>query len=226
MGKVEVYGTSDEKTIIPLNSIENKKQYAPLYGEFKSYLSGMTLERESGGLTVCNVNQKYIKNELFSVDRNGCVELGFNDIIQFFGNINISKDIQVGESTDTYVLEYTIGRKDFVATQMLEDGKIDGPTFQKILYDGLDFEFKKYSESIKYPYFVMYIQKYLEDKYGKDIDITSGLKVYTTIDPKLQDKAEELVKKQVAINKAQHGAKSAALVSMDNSDGKLLAMVG
>jgi len=90
----------------------------------------------------------------------------------------------------------------------------------------VDFEFKKYAENIKYPYFVMYIKEYLETKYGKDIDITSGLKVYTSIDPKLQDKAEELVKKQALINIKQYGARSAALVSMDNKTGKLLAMVG
>lgn len=99
---------------------------------------------------------------------------------------------------------------------MLEDGSIDPETFHNIISDGIEFEFKKYSENIRYPYFVMYIKEYLETKYGKDIDITQGLKVYTTIDPKLQDKAEELVKKQVAINKVQYGASSAALVAMDN----------
>ncbi len=109
---------------------------------------------------------------------------------------------------------------------MFEDKKIDGETFKKIIADGLDFEFKKYTEAIKYPYFVMYVKEYLETKYGKDIDISKGLKVYTTLDPKLQEKAEELVKKQAQINKSQFGANSAALVSMDNKTGKLLAMVG
>ena len=55
---------------------------------------------------------------------------------------------------------------------MFEDGKIDGKIFKQIIYDGLEFEFKKYSENITYPYFVMYIKEYLESKYGKDIDIT------------------------------------------------------
>jgi membrane peptidoglycan carboxypeptidase len=50
----------------------------------------------------------------------------------------------------------------------------------------------------------MYVKEYLESKYGQDIDVTNGLKVYTTIDPKLQDKAEEVVKKQVEINKKQY----------------------
>jgi len=102
---------------------------------------------------------------------------------------------------------------------------IDGLTFKKIIYDGLEFEFQRNLSDIKYPYFVMYIKEYLEAKYGKDIDVTSGLKVYTTLDSKLQDKAEELLKKQVEINKKQYGASSAALVSMDNKTGKLLTMV-
>jgi penicillin-binding protein 1A len=108
---------------------------------------------------------------------------------------------------------------------MLEDNKIDGPTYKKILYDGIDFEFKRYAENIKYPYFVMYIKEYLETKYGKDMDITSGLRVYTTIDPKLQEKAEEIVKKQAESNAKLYGASSAALISMDNTDGRLLSMV-
>ena len=62
----------------------------------------------------------------------------------------------------------------------------------------------------------MYIKEYLEGKYGNDIDINTGLKVYTTLDPKLQAKAEELVKNQALINKKQFGATSAALISMDN----------
>ncbi len=72
----------------------------------------------------------------------------------------------------------------------------------------------------------MYIKEYLEGKYAKDIDISNGLKVFTTIDPALQEKAEELVKKQAETNKKLYGASSAALISMDNKDGKLLAMVG
>lgn len=77
-----------------------------------------------------------------------------------------------------------------------------------------------------HPYFVFYIKEYLEETYGKDIDISKGLKVYTTLDPKLQNKAEEIVQKQVAINRTQYGASSAALISIDNETGEILAMVG
>lgn len=124
------------------------------------------------------------------------------------------------------VLEYNTGRKDFVLGRMFEDTKITGAEYQSAFIGGLDFQFRAYQENIKYPHFVFYIKDYLENKYGKDFESQGGLKIYTTIDPVLQDKAEELVKKQVKINASKYGAKSAALVSMDNKTGQILAMVG
>ncbi|MBX9808950.1 transglycosylase domain-containing protein [Candidatus Gracilibacteria bacterium] len=226
MGKLDVYPKEDPTSIKTIVSVEDKKTYAPLYNDFKNYLSGMTMERRESGLNICGVRSAYIKNNIFKPNNQGCLDLNFDEVLTFIGNIAINGEINSGEINGSYIIEYTIGRKDFVANQMLEDGKIDGPTFKKILYDGIEFEFKKYSENIKYPYFVMYIKEYLETKYGKDIDVTNGLKVYTTIDPKLQTFAEEAVKKQALINQSQYGAKSAALVSMDNTTGKLLSMVG
>lgn len=201
MGKVEVYPTNDPTTKQEIRNAEERKKYSTLYNEFKGYLSGMTLEKTGDELKICNVKEEYMKESSFDVSREGCTNMGTKEVINFFANITIPKNITTEDGEEEYILEYTIGRKDLVASRMLEDGKIDGSTFQKILYDGLEFDFKKYTESIRYPHFVMYVKEYLENKYGKDIDITSGLKVYTTINPKLQDKAEELVKKQVPLNK-------------------------
>jgi len=109
---------------------------------------------------------------------------------------------------------------------MLEDAKIKPAEYQSAFVQGLDFQFQAYKENIKYPHFVFYVKDYLENKYGKDFEAQGGLKIYTTIDPILQDKAGELIKKQVAINTTKYGARSAALVSMDNKTGQILAMVG
>ena len=226
MGKVEVYPKDDEKNSKMLISNTDRKDYDSIYTAFRSYLSGMTMERLDSGLKICWVQSNAIRNNTFTPDKQGCLDLGFNEVLDFIGNIAITKDITTSEWSWAYTIEYTIGRKDFVANQMLEDGKIDGETFKKIIYDGIEFEFKKYSENIKFPYFVMYVKEYLETKYGKDIDVTNGLKVYTTIDPKLQTYAEEAVKKQAVINKSQYWANSAALVSMDNVSWRLLSMVG
>lgn len=137
-----------------------------------------------------------------------------------------SSDTAASDEKKTMVLEYNTGRKDFVLGRMFEDGKIKPEEYQGALIGGLDFQFQAYREDIKYPHFVFYVKDYLENKYGKDFEAQGGLKIYTTIDPKLQDKAEELVTKQVKINATKYGAKSAALVSMDNKTGQILAMVG
>jgi hypothetical protein len=56
---------------------------------------------------------------------------------------------------------------------MYIDEKITDEQFHSVLVDGLEFQFKRYTEHIRYPYFVFYIKEYLEKTYGDDIDITN-----------------------------------------------------
>ena len=226
MWEVYVYPLDNTEDKTSLQNTEERKKYGRMYNVFKWYLSGITLEADGKDVMICGIKKEYVRNNDFLPDDLGCTMKTHDELLSFFWDIIIRDDIISSGSTVKYGLEYSIGRKDFVWARMFEDGKIDGKIFKQIIYDGLEFEFKKYSENITYPYFVMYVKEYLESKYGKDIDITQWLKVYTTLDPKLQQKAEELVRKQVAINRVQYWAKSAALVSMDNTNGALLAMVG
>ena len=226
MGNVYTYPLSDPNETTSLDTWEKRKEYSSLYSNFKWYLSGMTIEGKWNEVSICGVKNEYVRNTIYSPDHGWCTNITHDDLLGFLGDMIIKWTVTASGSSGEYALEYTIGRKDFVAGRMFEDGKIDGKTFKKIIYDGLEFEFQRNIADMKYPYFVNYIKEYLETKYGKDIDITTGLKVYTTLDPKLQDKAEEILKKQVEINKKQYWASSAALVSMDNKTGKLLAMVG
>lgn len=228
MGWVNVYPASDPTNTHILNTEEDRKGYQKIYSDFERYLSGMTFESQDNTVHICWVKKDFIKNGEFSPNKEWCIDVWFDALLTFVGDIAVRGEYDFSENkkTELFIAEYMVGRKDFVAAQMLEDQKIDGQTFKKILYDGLSFTFKRYAENIKYPYFVMYVREYLEEKYGKDLDITNGLKVYTTIDSVLQEKAEELVAKQAEINKKQFWANSAALVSMDNKDGRLLSMVG
>lgn len=127
--------------------------------------------------------------------------MNYDELTNLIGNTVVKGQLSLkGEPAEEYTIEYTIGRKDYVAAQMLRYKKIDGATFGKILYDGLEFQFNNPVSQIKYPYFVMYVQEQLETKYGNDINIKNGLKVYTTLRPNLQAKAEEVVREQVASN--------------------------
>ena len=74
----------------------------------------------------------------------------------------------------------------------------------------------------KAPYFVGYVREYLRKNYGYDLD-EPGLKVYTTLDPKLQKIAENALTQGVH----SHGPKlQGAIVSIDPWTGQIVAMDG
>lgn len=228
MGYTYVYPIDTPENTINLESAENKALYQSVYTVFKEYVKNLNITGQENEVTICNVNRAYQKSSDYYPDSQWCLTLSYDNLINFWGNIMIPGTASTGSGElENIALEYYAwGRKDFVATRMFEDGKITGTEYRDIFFNGLEFPFQKYAEKIRYPYFVFYIKEYLEETYGKDIDITNGLRVYTTIDPKMQDKAEEILREQVKTNKSTFWASSAALVSMDNKTGHLLAMVG
>ena len=86
MGKVEVYPKDDEKNSKMLISNTDRKDYDSIYTAFRSYLSGMTMERLDSGLKICWVQSNAIKNNTFTPDKQGCLDLGFNEVLDFIGN--------------------------------------------------------------------------------------------------------------------------------------------
>ena len=79
--------------------------------------------------------------------------------------------------------------------------------------------------TITSPHFVYYAQGVLEQLLGRDRVRKGGLRVYTTLDPRLQKIGEEAAAEHIA--KIKHlNANNAALVAMDPRTGEVLAMVG
>lgn len=81
-------------------------------------------------------------------------------------------------------------------------------------------------ETIRYPHFVMYVKKILEEKYGQEKIEYGGYKIYTTIDPKLQELAEKVVQEKINENMTKWNANDAGMVVLDPKTGQVLAMVG
>jgi penicillin-binding protein 1A len=75
----------------------------------------------------------------------------------------------------------------------------------------------------KYPYFVDYVRRYLIAKYGEEKVYRGGLAVYTTINPAMQDKAEEAA---AWLLKGTPAGLSTSIVSVEPSTGYVLALVG
>lgn len=77
----------------------------------------------------------------------------------------------------------------------------------------------------KYPHWVNYVRAELEKLYDAQTIYRSGFVVYTTLDPVLQDRAQELVTTQVAAM-VDSNAKNGALVAIRPGTGEILAMIG
>ena len=78
---------------------------------------------------------------------------------------------------------------------MTEDGYIskeeaDTATLEKLAY-------RTNTIDIKAPHFVMYVREYLAQKYGENVVDKAGLKVTTTLDLDIQEKAQQIVRKNV-----------------------------
>ncbi len=75
------------------------------------------------------------------------------------------------------------------------------------------------------PHFVMYTRSILEDEYTKQVVETGGLEVVTTLDYRIQELAEKVVKQEIdSLKRLQVG--NAAVIVMDPKSGEILAMVG
>lgn len=79
---------------------------------------------------------------------------------------------------------------------------------------------------IKAPHFVVYVQNYLQNKYGEQFLRTAGLKVTTTLNWEMQELAETAVKEGADRNTELYGGKNASLIALDPQNGEILSMVG
>ncbi|MBI5138853.1 MAG: PBP1A family penicillin-binding protein [Candidatus Vogelbacteria bacterium] len=82
------------------------------------------------------------------------------------------------------------------------------------------------NRKIKAPHFVMYVKMYLEEKYGKDVVDNGGLKVTTSLDWEMQQKAEANARKFGPELEAKFNAKNMSIVGVDPKTGQILVMVG
>ncbi len=87
------------------------------------------------------------------------------------------------------------------------------------------YNFPKPEINMRYPHWVNYVRAQLENTYDAQTIYRSGFSIYTTIDPALQDAAQQLVTSQVA-NLTANNATDGALIAMRPSTGEILAMVG
>ena len=116
-------------------------------------------------------------------------------------------------------------RQQIVLRKMREQGYITVEEYNAAKNEKVEFQPQVVS-GIKAPHFVMYIRELLAEKYGEEALAERGLKIITTLDWDLQQKAEEIVKRRTETNTTKFKASNSGLVATDPKTGDVLVMVG
>ena len=115
-------------------------------------------------------------------------------------------------------------RKNTLLNRMLSLNMITTEERDKATNEKVNFNFNVKNDFALH--FIIMVQEYLENKYGRDTVESGGLKVITTLDAEFQTIAEETVEKYAEINKKKYKASNAALVAINPKTGELLSLVG
>lgn len=116
-------------------------------------------------------------------------------------------------------------RKNVVINRMAELGLITEAEKLSALAQKVSFS-PPNDYGIRAPHFVLWVRDYLEEKYGESALNSRGLRVTTTLDWQLQEKAEQIVKQFAEENLEKFNARNAGLVAIDPKTGQVLVMVG
>ncbi len=122
-------------------------------------------------------------------------------------------------------LEGAIGRRQWVLQKMHENGYITTEEYDTARAEEVKLKrAPNMNETGVYsaPYFVAHVKKVLQDEYGTALVFKGGLRVYTTLDTKMQTIAEDSVRS--VLN--QKNDPDAALVAIDPTNGYIKALVG
>jgi len=116
-------------------------------------------------------------------------------------------------------------RKNRVLNEMLSNGFITQEEYDRGAAEQITFQ-KPENFGIKAPHFVFWVREQLEEKYGIEAVEAGGLRVITSLDWKLQEASEEIVKRYALENSTKFNAENAAVVAVDPNTGQVLTMVG
>ncbi|OGE71810.1 hypothetical protein A2617_00940 [Candidatus Daviesbacteria bacterium RIFOXYD1_FULL_41_10] len=116
-------------------------------------------------------------------------------------------------------------RQSAVLRRMVEDGYITKAQADSASKEELKYRTAQNEVGFKAPHFVLYVKQKLIEQYGDKLVEQGGLKVTTSLDFKLQEEAQKIVKDEMERIKDYKAGNGAAVV-LDPRSGQILSMVG
>ncbi|MFA7483732.1 MAG: PBP1A family penicillin-binding protein [Vulcanimicrobiota bacterium] len=128
-------------------------------------------------------------------------------------------------------------RQELVLNRMLEvgvlpysNGKFSQADFDKAMKEVKSQKYKDRKRKdfvvLRVPYFTTYVIKQLYRQFDEEMLFRGGLNIYTTVDLKLQKKAENTVRELVKADTQYLNVHQGASVTVENGTGYIRAMVG
>ena len=114
-----------------------------------------------------------------------------------------------------------LNRKDYILNRMAKYEYLTKQESEEAKKEEVKFAEKLVV--IKAPYFTLWVQQQLEEKYEQDFLKEKGIKVYTSLNYELQEIAEQAVKTGIKRNEV-HNARNAGLIAIEPNTGEILAM--
>jgi penicillin-binding protein 1A len=114
-----------------------------------------------------------------------------------------------------------LDRRDEVLRALLASRKISPERYATAVADRrLHLKAGRLYTHIREPYFFSYVREQLQKEYGSNTVRSGGLRVYTTVDPRLQKAAQEAIRETLPYSTDP----AAAVVSIDPATGAIKAM--
>ena len=162
-------------------------------------------------LTALKIERQYSKSEILELFLNqqylgkGCY--GVEAASRFFFSKKASEvDIKEAatlagllQAPSRYINhpKQLLERRNTVLALMRDNGMIDDRTFDSLAVQDLGIVFNQESISWKAPYFVEYIRRYIEHKYGESYLYERGITIYSTLDWGMQQLADSVFNKKI-----------------------------
>ncbi|MFC1844898.1 penicillin-binding protein 1A [Thermodesulfobacteriota bacterium] len=125
-------------------------------------------------------------------------------------------------------MELARKRQVYVLNRMAEEGYITAAAARKAYEEPLLLNSEQGDESYG-EYYAQYVTNYVGNKYGQELLTSGGLTIYTSMDRRIQKKADASVKRGLLtfFTKNKQGQKpQAAMVVIESGSGKVRALVG
>lgn len=197
--------------------------------KFSEWMMAVKLERELSKDEILELylNQVYWGHNAYGIEAASKVYFG-----KSVKQLNLAEASLIGgllSSPEVYSpyknMDYAKWRQSLTLQNMVSSGFINQSEANQAKKTPIKLIGLNRSEKITYPYFTSYVISILKKKYGPEILNREGLKVYTTLDPKAQEIAEDLINKKVKELKKLN-IHEGALVSIDPKTGFIKALVG